>query len=61
MRNKTDTLKEKYFIGKNPFKYLVDKISSIDIDEYEDYKLVRFILSLNGEKSFYKYFIKRDI
>ena len=48
MRNVRDTLKDKYFLGKNPVKHIVPKISGIDIDEYEDYK---FALSLKGQYS----------
>jgi N-acylneuraminate cytidylyltransferase len=39
MRSKEDTLKEGYFLGKNPFRHVVGKISGIDIDEYEDYHM----------------------
>ncbi|MBE0494395.1 MAG: acylneuraminate cytidylyltransferase [Thiomicrospira sp.] len=39
MRSKADTLKEEYFLGKNPFRHTVGKISGIDIDEYEDYHM----------------------
>lgn len=28
-----------YFLGKNPYKEIVSKISGIDIDEYEDYEM----------------------
>jgi len=39
MRSKSNTLKEGYFLGKNPFRHVVGKISGIDIDEYEDYHM----------------------
>ncbi len=39
MMKKTEIMKKKYFLGKNPFMFEVPKISGIDIDEYEDYQL----------------------
>ncbi|MBE0470631.1 MAG: acylneuraminate cytidylyltransferase [Methyloprofundus sp.] len=39
MRSKTDTLKEGYFLGSNPFRHIVGKISGVDIDEMEDYHM----------------------
>lgn len=47
MREKNKTLKEGYFLGKNPKLFEVDKISGIDIDEYRDYQMAL------GLKSFY--------
>lgn len=37
MRSKEDTLREGYFLGPNPYKQVVPKLSGIDIDEQEDY------------------------
>lgn len=39
MRSKAETLSEGYFLGKNPCKYVVSKISGVDIDEFEDYQI----------------------
>ncbi len=39
MRSKIDTLREGYFLGKNPYFHNVGKISGVDIDEYEDYHI----------------------
>lgn len=39
MRDKKSTLAEGYFLGPKPFMHRVDKVSGIDIDEYEDYKI----------------------
>lgn len=34
-------LKYKYYLGKNPYKYIVSKIEGIDIDNYEDYIIAK--------------------
>lgn len=39
MRNRADTLREGYFLGPNPYRHRVSKISGVDIDEYEDYQM----------------------
>jgi len=39
MRSKEATLKDGYFLGPNPLKHKVSKISGIDIDEHEDYQM----------------------
>ena len=39
-------LKNKYFIGDNPYKFNVSKISGIDIDELEDYEIAKALLPL---------------
>jgi len=39
MRSKEETLNEGYFLGKNPYRHVVGKISGVDIDEYEDYHM----------------------
>lgn len=39
MRSRRDTLDEGYFLGANPYRHIVPKISGIDIDEYEDYQI----------------------
>lgn len=37
----------KYFHGSNPFKFLLDKISSLDIDTEEDYKICKSLCDYN--------------
>ena len=44
MRDKKSILEEGYFLGKNPYKFNVAKISGIDIDEYEDYEISKALL-----------------
>lgn len=46
MRDRESILQSGYFLGKNPYKFCVSKISGIDIDEYEDYEMARALLSL---------------
>ncbi|HEB9335797.1 TPA: hypothetical protein RZK36_000502 [Campylobacter coli] len=46
MRDKEAILREGYFIGQNPYKYCVSKISGIDIDEYIDYEIAKNLLPL---------------
>ena len=48
MRDKSNTLDEGYFLGPKPYKFEVDKISAVDIDEYEDYQMAIAL------KQFYK-------
>ncbi|MEM6678014.1 MAG: acylneuraminate cytidylyltransferase [Pseudomonadota bacterium] len=45
MRDCGRTLSEGYFLGANPIKHIVAKISGVDIDEQEDYDIA---LSLKG-------------
>jgi CMP-N-acetylneuraminic acid synthetase len=53
MSSKAETLKTGYFLGKNPVKHKVSKIAGIDIDEMEDYKMSKYLLSyyleINGD------------
>lgn len=46
MRDKKSILKEKYFLGENPYKLEVSKISGIDIDEMEDYEIAKALLPI---------------
>ncbi|MCV3430299.1 hypothetical protein L8W51_07900 [Campylobacter lari] len=46
MRNKTAILHDGYFLGKNPYKFCVSKISGIDIDDYVDYEIAISLLQL---------------
>ncbi|RRV87701.1 cytidylyltransferase domain-containing protein [Stutzerimonas stutzeri] len=39
MRDKSATLSEGYFLGSNPRRHIVGKISGVDIDEFEDYQM----------------------
>jgi N-acylneuraminate cytidylyltransferase len=39
MRSKENTLKSGYFLGPNPCRHVVSKMSGVDIDEYEDYQI----------------------
>lgn len=45
MRDRESILREGYFLGKNPAKYLVSKTAGIDIDVIEDFEIAR---SLRG-------------
>lgn len=49
IRDKESILKEKYFLGKNPYKFVVSKIAGIDIDEMEDYQLAKELLNVYKE------------
>lgn len=44
-------IKDKYFIGDNPYKLILDKFQSIDIDERIDYNLACFISSFLNKNS----------
>lgn len=46
MRERDLILKEKYFLGKNPYKFIVSKIAGIDIDEMEDYEIAANLLGI---------------
>tara|TARA_Y100000780_G_C13692173_1_gene420002 strand:+ start:4559 stop:5248 length:690 start_codon:yes stop_codon:yes gene_type:complete len=49
MRGKADTLREGYFLGENPLKHIVSKISGVDIDEQEDYQIAISLKELYDE------------
>lgn len=49
MRDKKSILEEKYFLGKNPYKFVVSKIAGIDIDEMEDYRIAKDLLEIYRE------------
>ena len=51
MYSKENVMRDVYFLGKNPFKFEVDKLAGIDIDEIEDYNI-----ALN----LYNYYRERD-
>jgi len=46
MRDKKSILKDEYFLGTNPYKFVVSKISGIDIDEIEDYHIAKDLLEI---------------
>ncbi|MCG3670049.1 hypothetical protein L5F33_07245 [Aliarcobacter butzleri] len=49
MRDKKSILEEKYFLGNNPYKFVVSKIAGIDIDEMEDYRIAKDLLEIYKE------------
>ena len=51
MSDKESTLARGYFLGSRPVKFLVSKISGVDIDEYEDYEISRSLLNIYLKKS----------
>ena len=50
MRDKKSILKDEYFLGENPYKYIVPKIAGIDIDELEDYELSKALLEIYNKE-----------
>lgn len=50
MAPKSIMMKRGYFLGDNPYKQKVSKISGIDIDEYEDYEITRALLNIYYER-----------
>ena len=50
MAEKETMLKNGYFLGNNPYKQIVSKISGIDIDEYEDYEMAKYLLPIYFNK-----------
>jgi CMP-N-acetylneuraminic acid synthetase len=46
MRDRKSILEAGYFLGANPYKYLVSKIEGIDIDFEEDFKMAQALLPL---------------
>lgn len=46
MRSRQATLDEGYFLGQNPYKHIVSKLSGIDIDEEEDYRMALALKSM---------------
>lgn len=51
MYSREKMIKDKYFIGDNPYKLILDKFQSIDIDERIDYNLACFISSFLNKNS----------
>lgn len=50
MRDRESTLNEGYFLGKKPYKFVVDKISAIDIDEYEDLVIAKSLANVYEDR-----------
>jgi len=46
MAQREKMLENGYFLGDNPYKQVVSKISGIDIDEYEDYEIALSLLKI---------------
>lgn len=51
MRDKKSILEEKYFLGENPYKYIVSKIAGIDIDEIEDYRIAKSLIEVYNQEN----------
>jgi CMP-N-acetylneuraminic acid synthetase len=49
MRDKKSILKDEYFLGKSPHKFIVSKIAGVDIDEMEDYRIAKDLLKIYQE------------
>lgn len=41
LAKRKDMIKWEYFLGKKPYKYEVDKITAVDIDDGEDYEMAK--------------------
>jgi N-acylneuraminate cytidylyltransferase len=41
MRDKASIQRDGYFLGRNPFKFLVSKVAGVDIDVLEDFQIAR--------------------
>ncbi|MFP4698145.1 MAG: cytidylyltransferase domain-containing protein [Eubacteriales bacterium] len=50
MAPKEIMLKRKYFVGCNPYKFIVSKIAGIDIDYLEDYKMSLSLINMYYEE-----------
>jgi len=46
MRDKASILRDGYFLGPNPFKFLVSKVAGVDIDVLEDFQIARSLRDL---------------
>lgn len=40
-------INKNYFLGDNPYKYLVSKFEAVDIDDKEDFEVARALLNLS--------------
>jgi len=50
MRDRKSTIDEGYFLGNSPYKFLVDKISAVDIDEYEDLIIAKSMINVYEDR-----------
>lgn len=50
MAPKTVMLRRKYFVGVNPFKFIVSKLAGIDIDYFDDYKMSLSLINMYYEQ-----------
>lgn len=50
MRDRESILRDGYFLGPNPFKFLVGKVAGVDIDVLEDFQIARSLRRLYEEK-----------
>lgn len=50
MMPKKKMLEREYFLGKHPYKHIVNKMAGIDIDEWEDYEFSLAMLNFYDEK-----------
>ena len=46
MANKDFILQQRYFFGKNPYKFVVSKREAIDIDDAEDFAIAKALLGI---------------
>lgn len=51
MRDRESILREGYFLGPNPFKFLVSKVAGVDIDVLEDFQIARSLRNIYEGKS----------
>ena len=40
-------INKNYFLGDNPYKYIVSKFEAVDIDDREDFEVARALLGLS--------------
>jgi N-acylneuraminate cytidylyltransferase len=51
MRDRESILRDGYFLGPNPFKFLVSKVAGVDIDVLEDFQIARSLRRLYDGQS----------
>lgn len=49
MMDRNEILKTKYFIGKNPYKFILSKQQAVDIDDVEDFKIAKALLGMKED------------
>ena len=50
MRDRVSILRDGYFLGAHPYKFLVSKVAGIDIDVFEDFQIVRSLQSFQAQQ-----------